>query len=135
MLTREDRFWSHVQRGAADQCWPWLAYLDGNGYGRFSAHRAHRFAYEAVVGPIPAGLQLDHLCRNRACVNPAHMEIVTNRENQLRRPDVITARTRAVCPHGHTLSPEIIYVRPNGRPECRVCKRAAVRRWRERQRG
>jgi hypothetical protein len=80
------RFWSKVDR--TGDCWKWTAGLTGSGYGRFrwdgGEVAAHRFAYELLVGAIPDGLQIDHLCRNRACVNPAHMEPITQRENILR---------------------------------------------------
>jgi len=119
--------------GPADQCWPWRGTINPvTGYGHAQIGRgnvtAHRLMYRMLVGPIPNGGQIDHLCRNRACVNPAHMEVVTNRENALRRPDVIAARKRARCPNGHELAPENIYVRPNGAVQCRACKRDSVRR-------
>jgi hypothetical protein len=79
------RFWARVHHD--DGCWMWTGTLN-KGYGMFSfggkTRRAHRFAYEALVGPIPEGLALDHLCRNPACVNPAHLEPVTWRENVYR---------------------------------------------------
>jgi hypothetical protein len=85
----EDRFWPKVdQSGGPDSCWPWLNRRK-DGYGMFSRDRvtqvrAHRVAYELVVGPIPAGLTLDHLCVVRHCVNPAHLEPVTAIENVVR---------------------------------------------------
>lgn len=85
---------------------------------------AHRVAYEALVAPIAAGLQLDHLCRVRRCVNPAHVEPVTQAEN-LRRGETITARAVAAthCPQGHPYSGENLYVNPEGHRHCRQCAR------------
>jgi hypothetical protein len=120
-------FWPKVDTTAgALECWPWLGTMKGNGYGmlvvRRVKHLAHRFAYELLVGPIPAGLQLDHLCRNRRCVNPAHLEPVTARENTIRGKALITA-----CPRGHAYTPENTDVRRNGHRSCRECRLAARR--------
>ncbi len=88
----EARFWSHVEK--AETCWLWTSTITGNGYGHYSIKRvkvgAHRFAYELMVGPIPQGLTIDHLCRVKACVNPDHLEPVTQAENNRRG---IEART------------------------------------------
>lgn len=124
-MTIEDRFWPKVDRGGPDECWGWLAHRNPKGYGRFSVTRthhvqAHRFAYEQEVGPIPTGLTLDHLCRNRGCVNPAHLEPVTNRENVLRGetlPALNIRKTR--CPNGHVLERD-----GNARVRCLPCDRA-----------
>ena len=105
-----DRFWSKV-RVAETGCWEWQGHLPKDGYGRLywrSAHRlAHRVAYSVLVGPIPASLQIDHLCRNHRCVNPAHLEVVTSRVNTLRgtSPSAVNA-TKTHCPKGHPLTPE-----------------------------
>lgn len=83
-------FWSKVDRGAPDECWPWLATTGCYG-GRYGGvwwngrmEPAHRVAYELIVGPIAAGRELDHLCRNTHCVNPAHLEAVSHAENTRR---------------------------------------------------
>lgn len=92
----EVRFWRLVDK--TDSCWLWLGAQNGKGYGRFTLsgrngwkRSAHRYAYELLVGPIAAGLDLDHLCRNRLCVNPEHLEPVTRREN-LRRAGILDRR-------------------------------------------
>lgn len=128
-----DRFWSKVQK--TDDCWVWTASLDGCGYGQFAMKsedgkwrpkKAHRLAYEAVVGPIPDGLEPDHTCGNPACVRPDHLEPVTHQENILR-----AKRTKPFkC--GHPLSPEnLIFQKSKKRANvrrCRICYYAHIAR-------
>jgi hypothetical protein len=122
-----DRFWSKVNK--SPECWEWVAYRRA-GYGLFHFEgrdqQAHRIAYMLVVGPIPAGLDLDHLCRNRACVNPAHLEPVTHRENVLRgaSPSANAAR-RVRCVNGHVLAGANVYqwAHDSTRRFCRTCRR------------
>lgn len=112
------RFWSKVTQ--AGDCWEWNAYRTPNGYGRFMDQGrclyAHRVAYEFMVGPIPVGLQLDHLCRNRSCCNPAHLDPVPPAVNTQRGERA----TATHCPQGHPYG-----TRPeNGKRACRACERA-----------
>lgn len=111
-----------------DGCWLWTAHLNHAGYGRVSLEGsmqlAHRAVYTLLVGAIPEGMHLDHLCRVRRCVNPAHLEPVTQRENTLRSTSHIAQiAARQTCPSGHPYTPENLYVSPRGYRVCRTCSR------------
>lgn len=112
-------------------CWVWTGALDSCGYGQISVdgrkRSTHRASYEARVGPIPLDLQIDHLCRNRACMNPAHLEPVTPRENGLRgmSPAAVNAR-RTHCANGHEFAGENLLVETvdgRSRRVCVACRR------------
>ncbi len=131
-------FWSRVEK--TDGCWIWNGALDKDGYGastvrvggkRVGSQIAHVIAYEELVKPVPAGLQLDHKCRNRRCVNPDHLEPVTCAVN-LERSDTLWAKSRrtGLCRNGHPRVPENIRTRKNGKSDCRICARAQRRQWR-----
>jgi hypothetical protein len=134
--TPEQRFWPKVRRGAKHECWEWLATRIPDGYGYFrvgSPSRsvlAHRFAYESLVGSIDDGLVIDHLCRNRGCVNPAHMEVVTSAENT--RRGRFWNRDKTHCIHGHEFTPENTYTYANGKRRCKTCARRWVKETRVR---
>ena len=124
-ITAEERFWRKVRKDP-NGCWEWQG-AKGQGYGNFYLHgkfpRAHRYAYELLVGPIPDGLTLDHLCRNRACVNPDHLEPVTQKVNTLRGEGLAAQNARKThCPEGHPLNGDNLYQQPgNGYRRCREC--------------
>ena len=117
-------------------CWLWGGYVLPNGYGTVywwgKKRLVHRLSYEALVGPIPEGLVIDHLCRTRRCLNPSHMEPVTRGENVLRGvgPTAMLAR-QTHCKNGHPLAGANLYMARNGR-NCRICRASARRAFRER---
>lgn len=125
-------FWSAVDRSGPGGCWLWTRTLD-EGYGSYNLngvkHKAHRYAYEAVVGPIPDGLFLDHLCRVRNCVNPMHLEPVTHKVNMERG---LTA-TKTRCKYGHDFTEANTYLY-EGRRYCRTCARRRQQEFKDRHR-
>lgn len=108
-------------------CWDWKGYVNPEGRGvinfKDGKKFAYRLAYELFVGPIPAGLTIDHLCVNPNCVNPDHLEPVTGGENSLRGSGPAAENKRKThCMRGHELSGENLYLKPNGRRRCRRCE-------------
>jgi hypothetical protein len=120
-------------------CWPWEGAKDGKGYGRFwlkgRDHPAHRISYEMAHGYIPDDLEIDHLCRNRSCVNPAHLEPVTTRENLLRGKTLAARNAKAtVCVNGHPFTAANTYPW-RGKRLCRTCRGEADRRRKAKAKG
>ena len=123
-LTPAERFWPKVD--ATGDCWIWMAGRTADGYGRFRSSQtrrvlAHRWSYEELIGVIPGGLQLDHLCKNPPCVNPDHLQPVTGAENSRRSSVGWNSRIKTHCPQGHAYAGENLISR-NGRRHCRMCQ-------------
>lgn len=140
-LTPHQRFWAKVNKNGPvpydapqlGSCWLWKGPDNGTGYCQFTAAGrmvyVHRWAYEQEYGPVPPGLQCDHLCRVRQCVRPSHIEPVTHRVNLLRGTGPSARNSRKThCIHGHPFDEANTRHRPDGRRECRACHREWERR-------
>jgi hypothetical protein len=127
-----ERFWSKVDRSNETGCWPWLAGKTPAGYGYVwwggKMTPAHRVAWKLTRGRIPDGLSIDHLCRNRACCQPTHLEPVQHRTNVFRgeAPTAVNAR-KTHCPKGHELAGDNLIASKLPRRECRICWNESVK--------
>jgi hypothetical protein len=135
-MTPEERFWSKVL--VTEGCWWWLD-KPHRGYGRFSlrgrVHRAHRLAWELTFGALPVELVADHLCENKLCVFPMHLEFVPTAENIRRGPAGRHNALKTHCPHGHAYADTAVGgYRKRGRRKCGECERIRARAYQRRRR-
>jgi len=125
-----ERFWEKVN--ITETCWLWTASVVKGAYGHFGLRHgtmvyAHRFLYEQIFGPVPVGMELDHLCRTPACVNPFHLEPVTHQENTSRGDVGNHNKSRVHCLRGHPFDEVNTYIDPRGKRQCRACRRLRER--------
>ncbi len=140
-MERFDTKYVIVERGFGTPCWIWIASKDKWGYGRFRLKGrtalAHRVSWELKNGSLPdyPSQELDHLCGNRECVNPDHLEAVSQKVNTLRSTSFSAVNAgKTACKAGHFYSQGNTYIRPNGTRDCRACIRERVRAYKERRR-
>lgn len=139
-MLKEDEFHRFMDKVAHEPnsgCWLWLGTTAGAGYGVFHLRRdgkrfskyAHRLSYEMNVGPIPEGLEIDHKCRVRTCLNPHHLEAVTHRENMLRGETIVALCSQKThCVHGHEFTPENTAYTKSRKRVCIECRRIQGRK-------
>ena len=142
-----ERFMKFVSPEPNSGCWLWTGSISEDGYGKFkmtqAAWAAHRVSYELFVGPIPEGLQIDHLCRVRCCVNPKHLEPVTLQENFRRgignahgaAAASIARISKTHCLRGHEYVPDNVMIQADGARRCRTCDRKRAREYQRAKRG
>jgi hypothetical protein len=135
-MTTQERIEAATFRDGFTGCWLW-SHARSHGYGNFQSRGAHRVLFEILRGKVPKGLDLDHLCRNRACVNPDHLEPVTRKEN-LRRGATLPAANaiKTHCPRGHAYDASNTYFKTLTRRSggiCRCCRACNREKQRERR--
>lgn len=134
------QFWKYVKT-SMNGCWEWQGYVTEAGYGAVKHYQgvnknqyrsAHRVAFELTFGPVADGLVLDHLCENKTCVNPAHLEAVTHKTNLLRssRTQAHINKNKTHCVRGHPLTGANVYQTPRGSRQCVPCRVVYKRAWR-----
>lgn len=127
------RFWAKVEVHHPAACWHWLGGRNDGGYGQLmlnsGKYAAHRVAYTLLVGPVPPHLTIDHLCRNRLCVNPDHLRIASMYDNVMAAyGPPARNRRKTHCKYGHPFTPENTYVESSGGRDCLTCKRIRRRK-------
>lgn len=123
------KYWEKVNKTSG--CWKWGAWSNGKGYGLVringKSYLAHRISYEIAYGEIPKGLVIDHICNNTKCVNPSHLQAITQQQNILRSTKHISKEraSKKQCIRGHNLFGDNLYIRKDRRRACKLCKSLA----------
>lgn len=134
--TIRERLYARLAIDPATKCWNWLGTISAGKYGSIyydgRMQKVHRVAWELEKGSVPNGMDLDHLCRNRKCCNPDHLEPVTRSENLRRSPLMDRKSALTHCKRGHEFTTENTIIRKNGWRACRICMRQHIRDWRAR---
>ena len=117
---------SECEKQVAEACWVWPGYVNGDGYARKNGVGVHRIMWELLSNEvIPEGMEIDHLCRNRACIRPSHLQVVDHRTNTLRGITIPAHNSRKTeCPQGHQYDEVNTYIDKRGKRYCRACKKA-----------
>lgn len=136
-MTLDDRFFAKVH--ITDQCWHWRGSQNGRGYGQIAVdgrpYKVHRLIYEKTVAALSPDLEIDHLCRNKLCVRPSHLEAVSKREHRLRESVFVIANgVKTHCPSGHAYDVANTRITSQGTRICRACHRATAHAARDRKR-
>lgn len=138
--TLQQRFWSKVElkeSGLITDCWEWTACKDNDGYGRLYVSKnknilPHRLSYELFNNKISKNKEIDHLCSNPSCVNPAHLESVTHKENLERSNNIgLHLKSKKECPKGHPYSGDNLTIDNAGSRRCRICRNSQSKIYRD----
>lgn len=137
--TLEERFWEKVIVKGEDDCWEWIGAKRRKGYGAINIDgkypSSHRVSYEMQYGKIPENQVIDHLCRNPACVNPNHLEAVSQKENLARGIGISAINAaKTHCPKGHEYTPENTNISKKNQRSCRICQLEYLRKYNARKR-
>ena len=136
-MNQMERYFKKVRIPSDDGCWEWIGCITGKGYGQFRRIKSHRWSYQWFYNmTIPSNVVADHICRNRICIRPDHIRLVSPRENVLVNSNGFAAKNaiKTHCPSMHEYCGSNLYVTPKGDRRCLKCKSEAQKRWKKKKR-